>query len=197
VLFPRGAQHRGPQFLQRSRAERLAPVGAGLDQGTSAKSPASAAITSPSCDSGISVISTSTRIMNAAVSSRSRSPFTNLPSSTARAAIPSITPAPARASSQSSSGPSVACAHGLPSARTCPFLVTAAGATATTFKNTTGSPVRIVSVPATASADRSPSPGRAPLFSGDTRSASRTATVTPAGRDASSAETRTGQPTAG
>jgi len=46
--------------------------------------------------------------MNAGVSSRSRSPLANRPSSTARPAIASITPGPACASSQSSSGPSAA-----------------------------------------------------------------------------------------
>ena len=182
----------GPSAFRQSRQDRSDAGRHGLDHGTSARSPASAAITSPGCDPGISDCSTSSRIMNAAVSSRSRSPLTNLPSSTARAAIPSITPGPACASSHSSSGPSVAREHGLPSARTCPFLVTTAGATATTFRNTAGSPARIASVPATASADRSPSPGRAPFFSGETRSASRTATAIPAGRSPSSAKTPTG-----
>ena len=154
-------------------------------------------ITSDSCASGVSVISTSTRIMNAAASSRSRSPFTNLPSRTARPAMASITPGPAFLSSQSSSGPSVACEHGLPAARTCPSLVTTAGATATIFTNATGSPERISPVPATASADRSPSRSGAPFFSGETRLHSRTATVTPAGRPPSSAKTQTGRPEQG
>ena len=85
--------------------------------------------------------------MNAPVSSRSRSPFTNFASSTALSAMPPITPGPALLSSQSSSVPSVACPHGLPCAWTCPSLRTTAGATATAFKNTTGSPARIFSVP--------------------------------------------------
>ena len=57
-----------------------------------------------------------TLIMNALVSSRSRSPFTYFPASTARSAIPSITPGPAFPSSQSSSEPSVAWPAGLPCA---------------------------------------------------------------------------------
>lgn len=187
----------GPSAFRQSRQARSDAGRHGFDHGTSARSPASAAITPPGRASGICDCSTSTRIMNAAVSSRSRSPFANLPSSTARPAIPSITPGPACASSHSSSGPSVACEHGVPSARTCPFLVTTAGATATTFRNTAGSPVRIASVPATASADRSPPPGKAPFFSGETRSASRTATVTSAGRSPSSAKTQTERPEAG
>ena len=46
------------------------------------------------------------------------------------------------------------------------------------------SPVRIFSVPATASADRSSSVTITPFFSGVTRSDSRTATMIPAGRSA-------------
>ena len=65
-------------------------------------------ITSRMSASGTSVISTSTRIMNALASSRSRSPFTYSSRSTARSAMPSMTPGPAFSSSQSSSGPSVA-----------------------------------------------------------------------------------------
>ena len=135
--------------------------------------------------------------MNAAVSSRSRSPFTNLPSSTAFRAMPPITPGPAWPSSHSSRGPSVACPHGLPAARTCPFLVTTAGVTATIFKNATGSPVRIRSVPATASPDRSPAVTGAPFSSGETRHRTGTATITPAGTSPSSAETLTRRPAAG
>ena len=187
----------GPSAFRQSRQDRSDAGRHGLDQGTSARSPASTVITSLSCASGICDCSTSTRTMNAAVSSRSRSPLANLPSSAARPAIPSITPGPACASSQSSSGPSVARAHGLPAARTCPSRVTTAGATATTFRNTAVSPVRIVAVPATASADRSPSPSGAPFFNGETRSASRTATVIPAGRSPSSAKIQTGRPGAG
>ncbi len=66
------------------------------------------AITSPTRASGISVISTITRIMNAAASSRSRSPLTNRRSSRAFPAILPVTPGPACDSSRSSSGPSVA-----------------------------------------------------------------------------------------
>ncbi len=187
----------GPRALRQSRQARSDAGRHCLDHGTSARSPASAMITSLSCASGISVISTSTRIMNAAVSSRSRSPFTNLSSSTARSAMPPITPGPACSSSQSSSGPRVACPHGLPAARTCPFLVTTAGVTATTFRNTAGSPVRIASVPATTIADRSPPPSGALLLNGETRSDSRTATVTPAGTSHPSAETLARHPAAG
>ena len=111
--------------------------------------------------------------------------------------VPPITPGPAWLSSRSSSVPSVACPHGLPAARTCPFLATTAGAIATTFKNTTGSPARIFSVAATTSADRSPSCTGAPPFSGETRHRSGTATITPAGRSPSSAETLAERPTAG
>ena len=75
--------------------------------------------------------------------------------------------------------PGLACPHGLPAARTCPFLATTAGATAAAFKNTTGSPARIFSVPATTSAGRSPSCAGAPPFSGETRHRSGTATMTP------------------
>jgi hypothetical protein len=104
-------------------------------------------ITSDSCASGIRVHSTITRIMNAADSSRRYRPLTYLLSSTARSVMPSITPGPACASSQSSSGPSVAWSYGLPSARTCPSLVTTASVTATTFRNTVAPPVRIVPTP--------------------------------------------------
>jgi hypothetical protein len=115
--------------------------------------------------------------MNAAVSSRSRPPFTNRSASTVFSAIPSITPGPALASSQSSSGPSLACPHGLPCAWTRPSLLTSAGATATTLQNTTASPIRIRAVPATASADRSPAASGAPFRSGETRSATLAATI--------------------
>ena len=74
--------------------------------------------------------------------------------------MPSITPGPAWASSQSSSGPSVAWSYGRPSARTCPPLATTAPATATTFTNTVAPPVRILSVPPMTSADTSDSPDR-------------------------------------
>ena len=46
------------------------------------------------------------------------------------------------------------------------------------------SPVRIFSVPATASADRSSSAAITPFLSGVTRSDSRTATIIPAGKSA-------------
>ena len=187
----------GPSALRQSRQARSDAGRHRFDQGTRARSPASAMITSPGCASGISVCSTITRIMNAAASSRSRSPLTNLESRTARSAMPPITPGPAWLSSQSSSAPSVACPHGLPAARTCPFLATTAGAAATTFKNTTGSPARIFSVPATTSADRSPSCTGAPPFTGETRHRSGTATITPAGRSPSSAKTLAERPAAG
>ena len=56
-----------------------------------------------------------------------------------------------------------------------PVRRTRAAATSTTLQNATRSPLRIRSVPPTASAGRSPAPsGR---FAGDTRSGSRTATI--------------------
>ena len=102
---PSGA---GPSALRQSPADRADAGRHGRAHGTSARSPASAMITSSIRDSGISVISTITRIMNAADSSRSRSPLTNRPSSRALPAIPSMTPGPASAPGRSSSGPSVA-----------------------------------------------------------------------------------------
>jgi hypothetical protein len=69
-------------------------------------------------------------------------------------------PGPACASSQSSSGPSVAWSYGRPSARTCPSLVTTASVTATTFRNTTRPPVRIFPVPPMTSAARPSPPAR-------------------------------------
>jgi hypothetical protein len=98
----------GPSAFRQSPSARSDAAAHGRDHGTSARSPASAAATSLIRASGMSVISTSTRIMNAAASSLSRSPFTNSGRSAARSAIPSITPGPAFSSSQSSSGPSVA-----------------------------------------------------------------------------------------
>jgi hypothetical protein len=121
-----------------------------------------------------------TRIMNAADSSRRYFPLTCLPSRAARSAMPSITPGPACASSQSSSGPSVAWSYGRPSARTCPPLATPASVTATTFRNTVRPPVRIFSVPPMTSADRSESPGSRPFLSGDASRSSGTATIIPA-----------------
>ncbi len=167
----------GPSALRQSPHARSDAAAHGLAHGTPARSPASAMITSRMPASGSSVISTSTRIMNALASSRSRSPFTNSGRSTARSATWPITPGPAFSSSHSSNGPSVACPHGLPCACTRPSLLTCAGATATTFKNTTASPARIFPVPPITSADRSPSNSGLPFRSGDTRSPSRTATI--------------------
>ncbi len=143
--------------------------------GTMARSPACAMITSRASASGTSVIKMMARITKALASSRFRTPFTNSGRSIARSAIPSMRPGPACCPSHSSSGPSVACSHGLPCACTRPSLRTRAGATAPTFRKTTWSPDRIRSVPAMTSADRSPSPSGLPA--GDTRSGTRTATI--------------------
>ena len=94
----------GPSAFRQSPAARADAGRHGRAHGTSARSPASAAITSWTRQSGISVIKTITRIMNALASSLSRSPFTNRAPSGARPAIPPATPGPAL----SSSGPSVA-----------------------------------------------------------------------------------------
>jgi hypothetical protein len=96
---------------------------------------------------GIMAISTMTRIMNALVSGRSRSPFMCSSRSTARSATRSMTPGPAFFSTQSSSGPSAAHPGGLPCAWTLASRRTQAGATATTLQNTVTSPLRIRSVP--------------------------------------------------
>ena len=98
---PRGT---GPSAFRQSPAARADAGRHGRAHGTRARSPASAAITSPMRASGMSVIKTITRIMNALASSLSRSPFTNRAPSGARPAIPPATPGPAL----SSSGPSVA-----------------------------------------------------------------------------------------
>ena len=98
----------GPSARRQSRQARSDAGCHSLDHGTRARSPASAMITSDSCASGIRVCSTIARIMNAAASSRSYAPLTYRLSRTARSAMPSITPGPACASSQSSAGPSVA-----------------------------------------------------------------------------------------
>ena len=94
----------GPSAFRQSPAARPDAGRHGRAHGTSARPPASAAITSPGRASGISVISTITRIMNALASSLSRSPFTNRAPSGARPAIAPMTPRPVL----SSSGPSVA-----------------------------------------------------------------------------------------
>ena len=62
---------------------------------------------------------------------------------------------------------------------TRPSLLTCAGTTATILQNTTGSPIRIRRVPPMTSAGRKSPPGSPPFRSGVTRSASRTATITP------------------
>jgi hypothetical protein len=101
----------GPSAFRQSPAARADAGRHGRAHGTSARSPASAAITSPGRASGISVIAAITRIMNALASSLSRWPVTNRASSGARPAIPAIPPAapgPACDSSRSSSGPRVA-----------------------------------------------------------------------------------------
>ena len=94
----------GPSAFRQSPAARPDAGRHGRAHGTSARSPASAAITSWTPESGISVIKTITRIMNALDSSLSRSPFTNRVPSGARPATVPMTSAPAL----SSSGPSVA-----------------------------------------------------------------------------------------
>ena len=85
----------GPSAFRQSPSARADAGTHGRAHGTSARSPASAVTASRMPAPGISVISTITRIMNALASSRSRSPFTNSGRSTARSAIPSITPGPA------------------------------------------------------------------------------------------------------
>ena len=95
----------GPRALRQSPAARADAGRHGRAHGTRARSPASAATASPARASGISVISTITRIMNALASSLSRSPFTN------RAVQPPRPPRSRsrhRATPPSSSGPSVA-----------------------------------------------------------------------------------------
>ena len=87
----------GPRALRQSPRARADAGRQGRAHGTRARSPASAVTTSRMRASGISVIRTRTRIMNALASSRSRSPFTNRGSSGARPATPSITPGPALA----------------------------------------------------------------------------------------------------
>ncbi|HET9970384.1 MAG TPA: hypothetical protein VFQ68_19275 [Streptosporangiaceae bacterium] len=166
----------GPSAFRQSPAARADAGRHGRAHGTRARSPASAAMTSWTRASGISVISTITRIMNALASSLSRSPLTSRASSRACPAIPAITPAPAF----SSSGHSVAWCTGLPFARTCPSLLTCASATATTLQNTTAPPVRIRCVPPMTSADRSASPRSRPFLSGDAASSSGTAIIIPA-----------------
>ena len=85
----------GPSAFRQSPSARSDAGAHGRDHGTSARSPASAITASLMPAPGTSVISTMARIMNALASSRSRSPFTNSSRSTARSAIPSITPGPA------------------------------------------------------------------------------------------------------
>ena len=80
----------GPSAFRQSPAARADAGRHGRAHGTSARSPASAAITSWTRASGISVIKTITRIMNALASSLSRWPFTNRAPSGARPAIPPI-----------------------------------------------------------------------------------------------------------
>ena len=98
----------GPSAFRQSPAARADAGRHGRAHGTSARSPASAAITSPAGACGISVISTITRIMKALASSLSRCPFTNRAPSGACPAIPPMAPGPACDSSRSSSGPSLA-----------------------------------------------------------------------------------------
>ncbi len=106
----------GPSAFRQSPTARADAGAQARAHGTSARSPASAITASRTSASGTSVITTITRIMNALVSSLSRSPFTYRPRSTARSAIPSMAPGPACSSSQSSSGPSVAWRAGPPCA---------------------------------------------------------------------------------
>ena len=94
----------GPRAFRQSPAARSDAGRHGRAHGTRARSPASAAITSPGRFPGMSVISTITRIMKSLASSLSRSPFTNRAPSGALPAIMPTAPGPAL----SSSGPSVA-----------------------------------------------------------------------------------------
>ena len=110
----------GPSAFRQSPSARSDAARHGRAHGIPARSPASARTASRRPASGISIIKTTARIMNALVSSRSRLPFTNRGSSTARSAISSIAPGPAQSSSHFSSGPSLACPAGLPAAWTFP-----------------------------------------------------------------------------
>jgi hypothetical protein len=98
----------GPRAFRQSPSARSDAGAQDLAHGTRARSPASAITASRMPASGIRVISTMTRIMNALASSRSRSPFTYSARSTARSATRSMTPGPACSSSHSSSGPRAA-----------------------------------------------------------------------------------------
>ncbi len=98
----------GPSAFRQSPIARADAGAQGRAHGTRARSPASAVTASRTSASGIRVISTMTRIMNALARSRSRSPFTNWRRSTAPSATWPMTPGPARSSSHSSKGPSVA-----------------------------------------------------------------------------------------
>ena len=93
----------GPSAFRQSPAARPDAGRHGRAHGTRARSPASAAITSPGRSPGMSVISTITRIMKSLASSLSRFPFTNRAPSGARPATPATAPGPVF----SSSGPSV------------------------------------------------------------------------------------------
>jgi hypothetical protein len=98
----------GPSAFRQSPHARADAGTQDRAHGTRTRSPARAVTASRTSASGTRVIKTITRIMNALVSRRSRSPFTYCSRSTARSATCSITPGPARCSSHSSSGPSVA-----------------------------------------------------------------------------------------
>ena len=77
----------GPSAFRQSPHARADAGTQARAHGTSARSPASAMSASRTSASGIKVISTMTRIMNALVSRRFRSPFTYLSRSAARPAI--------------------------------------------------------------------------------------------------------------
>jgi hypothetical protein len=98
----------GPRAFRQSPSARSDAGAQDLAHRTRARSPASAITASRMPASGIRVISTMTRIMNALASSRSRSPFTYSARSTARSATRSMTPGPAFSSNHSSSGPRAA-----------------------------------------------------------------------------------------
>ena len=179
MLLPRGPQHDGLQFLQRLRAERVPPspsarsdAGAhGRAHGTSARSPASAITASRTPAPGTSVISTMTRIMNALASSRSRSPFTYSSRSTARPAIPSITPGPAFSSSHSSKGPRASRdALGCPSPGPARPAAPAPARPPRSCRAPAARPAGSAAYPMT-SANRQSPPGSLPFPNGVTRSA--------------------------
>jgi hypothetical protein len=171
----------------------------GTCQGSSGRSPNSAARISPYPASGIRAISSTARSAAAIVIDRRAVPLT-FPRGTTCAATSSITPGrPVMASSCCSMTPSRAWSAGCPPAWTRPSRRTTAGATATGLRNTTISPARIFPAPSAVSAVRSPS--RSGRSTGEARSATRTATIPaparPAGHPSGTAAAVAGNGTAG